>query len=214
MKRALSTSLTVLVLGVTCPVGPAAYASNADVIHGGCFDEAVSNPALTGDSYLGAIADYSMTTTGDTPPAPIGATITCWLEVNGVVAPGTTRTYSDVGGVSGVQAGSDPIAFVANPEDSVSVCTSVGFDDGQTTSFCATAVDAIGIIGQLLTQGGPWCGQDVIVACLDQAACPEFVSLSGDYGPIAIRPDGDIYVADPLGLGLSPVYDCPPYGNF
>jgi len=30
---------------------------------------------------------------------------------------------------------------------------------------------------------------------------------------LVIEPDGDVYVFDPLNLGLNPFWDCPPYNN-
>jgi hypothetical protein len=44
--------------------------------------------------------------------------------------------------------------------------------------------------------------------------CPVLSHLAGNYpGGLSIHPDGDVYVPDPLGLGLNPVYDCPPVGS-
>jgi len=65
----------------------------------------------------------------------------------------------------------------------------------------------------------PWaCGSDIWTDCLfeygDTFVCPELVAQAGDYGPVVVKPDGDVYVADPLVTGLNPLYDCPPYGNY
>jgi len=183
---------------------PTARAATPDVISGGCyFDTTSHRPIADGRSY-GVIGDVSATWTGTTPPAPIGATVTCWIDINGVPAPGTTHSYGDAGAVPGVQAGSDPVSFVATDRDFVALCHSVTFADGTTQSDCAVS-------------GGPQFPPQVVADLLDTATgitCRQLGALAGSYpGGVVIDPTGDVAVPDPLGLGLDPVYDCPPYAG-
>ena len=207
MRRILAT---VIVLGLSAVVAPAAHASDPDRILGGCFFDTYSPPDA--DSYTGVIGDKSVTLTGDWPPAPIGATVSCWIDVNGVEAPGTRHTYGDSS--LSVQYGADPVAFTSGPEDWITLCTTVAFADGTTESGCPL------LAGQLIDieRGGGLVYDlinDLFVHVLDPTACPVLAQLAGTYpGGITIAPDGDVYVPDPLELGLSPIYDCPPYGNF
>src|SRR4051812_25121455 len=119
MKRIVFAALA---LGASMLVVPTAHAANPDVINGGCFFATAEQETVTAGHNVGVIGDYSVTTTGDTPPTPIGAVVTCWLEVNGVVAPGTTHSYGELAGVSGVQAGSDPISYDTTDGDWVLEC--------------------------------------------------------------------------------------------
>jgi hypothetical protein len=211
MMRAAVAGIALAALSVV----PAAHASDPDVIHGGCsFDAAETTPDNVN---AGVMSDFSVTTTGDTPPLPIGATVTCWIAVNGVAAPGTTHSYGDVDGIAGVQAGMDPVTFVAGPDDFVAQCQSVTFADG--TTWMASP-------GGCPADASPQVPPQVVPDTIDAAAsvvsgavcddvtlcaalCPVLQRLAGDYGPIAIEPDGDVDTVHPLGLGTNPVIDCP-----
>lgn len=204
--------LAGLALVATSAVIPHAAAATADVIHGGCFYESDQITLLTGPTYVGVIGDLSVTTTGDPTPAPLGASVTCWLEVNGVPAPGTTHTYGDLG--APLEAGSDPIAYDAGPLDQVNLCQSVAFADGATTSECLVEVRDP-IPPQEIT--------DVVHALLDDVfavvdpfvleplVCPALSSLSGGYGPVVVAGDGDVYLVDPFSGADDVLIDCPPY---
>ena len=209
MKRTAAVVLTLVAATLT---GPAVHAASTDVIHGGCTFVSATSDAATGGANVGVIGDLSVTTTGDPTPAPIGAVVTCWITVNGVTAPGTTNSYGDVPGLDGVQAGAHPISYIAGPTDEIALCTSVVFADDSTTSSCSPGFDVVQWIDDLLIWGPGPCGGDLVTQCLDAAGCPVLASMTGDYpGGVSIQPDGDVDVPDPLGLGLDPVYDCPPY---
>lgn len=213
MKRAL---LVATCLGLAALVAPAAHADSTNVFHGDCFYDILGQPPSTQaepEVYSGVIGDRSRTTTGDTPPMPIGATVTCWIEVNHVVAPGTTHSYGDVGGVPGVQVGADPVSFTAYYDDLVELCHTVLFADSTTQSECK---------GPIYIQLPPECplfGCDFFgwmsrffVKYVDPVVCPALAAAAGSYpGGVTVDPTGDVSVPDPLGLGLNPVYDCPPY---
>lgn len=53
---------------------------------------------------------------------------------------------------------------------------------------------------------------------LNPAVCPIFSELANDtgggvLGAVLINPDGDVYVAQPLGRGYTREWDCPPFAN-
>jgi hypothetical protein len=203
--------LAVLALTVSTLAAPtAAQAEFGDLIEGGCFFDTVDNPPPDGDVKQGVIGDLSVTTKGPLT----GATVSCWIEVNGLEAPGTRFSYSGYG----VQAGADPISFVAGVGDPYWMCQSVVFADGTSQSDCANGGPAQ-IPPQFvidILNADVWPIVDpLVVSTVDPLVCSVLVPLAGSYpGGITIAPDGDIYVADPFGLDLSPYYDCPPYGNF
>ncbi|MBV9097509.1 MAG: hypothetical protein JO079_05585, partial [Frankiaceae bacterium] len=117
------------------PVLPAAHADDSDFRYGGCNFE-YEYPSET--QITGMVSDFSVTTTGYGNPRAIGATVTCWLEIDGKgAAPGTTFSYSDLGGVPGVQAGANPVSFTLdNPLAIVFGCESDAFADGTTRLSC------------------------------------------------------------------------------
>jgi hypothetical protein len=55
---------------------------------------------------------------------------------------------------------------------------------------------------------------NAFISIIDPVLRPILAANAGTYGPVTIKPDGDVYIPDPAGLGLNPVYDCSPYGNF
>jgi hypothetical protein len=186
-----------------------AYADSPDRFFGGCFFTADPEPGT--DVNVGVIGDHlSLTSKRYVPPALIGATVTCWVEVNGVEAPGTRHTYGDPS--SPVQFGADPLTFTAGADDWVDLCETVVFADGTTQSGCPLECTGVWDI-----ERGCGVAIDLLnevfateTGYVDPAVCPALVAAAGSYGPITIALDGDVYLPDPLGL-WSPVYDCPPY---
>lgn len=200
-------------LGMSALAAPAAHAAGPNQVHGGC---SFATTNAFGDGYTGVLYEASVTTTGDTPPQPIGATVTCWLTVNGVEAPGTRHTYADLPGVTGVQAGADTAAYYADDLDPVNVCEAVAFADGTTQEWCSVDVrdpippqEVFDFVDGLVHYVE--CGDDGSDFC--PIGCRFTKLLAGAYGPLLITPEGDVYVVDPLSLGLNPIYDCPPYIN-
>lgn len=203
--------MAALVLGASAVAVPSAHADLGDMVSGGCFFNTVSSAAVTGDVYDGVIGDWSVTTKD---AAPTGATVTCWVAVNGVEAPGTRFTYSG----TGVQVGADPISYEAATGDIVTECELIVFADGVSDYGCPIdhgdpqfppqfVLDTIAGVLDAVTEAE--------VTYVDPAVCPVLVAAAGSYpGGITVAPDGDVYVPDPYALGLSPVWDCPPYGNF
>jgi hypothetical protein len=199
MKRLL---LVVAALAAGGVVAPAAHA-DGETTTGGCFFVAsdVRTPAT------GVIADVSYTRDG--AQAPILATVSCWVDVNGVEAANTRVVATGIGAQSGVA----DIAFELGYNDVVSVCQRVDYASGASTTTCGPATEDIDVLGpvnatleRLFEVMDPF--------PVDPTICPiliEIHQVHGDYGPVVIGPDGDVSIEDPLGLKRNPVQDCPPY---
>jgi hypothetical protein len=202
MRRAL---LAGAALGLSVIVAPVAHADSPDSIHGGCsFDTVVD---ATGAN-VGVAYDASVTT--DAGGAPIGATVTCWIQVNGIEAPGTRFSYTGVG----AQAGANPISFTADSTDTVAQCQEVAYADGSTEPTACTLSTTLVLPPECFLTGCDVLGtiQRFFVSTVDPVVCPVLAQLAGSYpGGVTIDPTGDVSVPDPLDLGLNPVYDCPPY---
>jgi hypothetical protein len=202
-----------LALSTGAFVAPAGHAATPDTIKGGCFFNTVQ--VTTAGGYVGYIGDVSVTRDGS--GLPTGATVSCWLAVNGVEAPGTRHTYGDMS--SPVQAGIDLTSYTISPYDDVAECEYVVYADNTTSSTDCPPIDTIEIPPQKV--------RDLLVAieriaqgaiCADGPAdvcaivCPQLQTLAGDYGPLTITPDGDVVLVDQYYIGYNPIFDCPPYG--
>ena len=102
------------------------HADAGDTLRGGCLFNTTANAILTGGQNVGLIADLSVTQHADATPS--SAIVSCWIEVNGVEAPGTRITTSGLG----VQEGEALISFTASDVDVVAECQAVTFADGST----------------------------------------------------------------------------------
>lgn len=208
------TLIGALALGASAFVVPTAHAVSPDVIHGGCTYDSATRPSTDPGGNVGVIGDVSATT--DASGKPIAATVSCWIDVNGVEAPGTRFGYAG----TGVQVGANPITFATSNTDEIQLCTSVLFADNTTTGDECLVSDGPEFPPQVV-----WDEFDAVAGVIDavegcdashqqcSVLCPRLELLAGSYGPVTIGPDGDVVVADPLGLGLNPLYDCPPYGG-
>lgn len=213
--RATFARVLVVAAAAVCATAvaiPTASAAGSDLIFGGCGFNTDENATVTGpDTNTGVIYDHSATF--DATGLPTSATVSCQIQVNDVAAPGTTVSYSGFG----LQAGANPISFTAAPDQSVSLCQRVVYGDGTDTGWVCPMTDPCFSVGGCppealtLVEG---IVNNAFTSVIDPALCPVFAANAGDYGLVTINSDGDVDVADPLGLGLNPVYDCPPYGNF
>jgi hypothetical protein len=211
MRRIL---LAGVMLGASALVAPASQAATAHDIRGGCGFDSVE--VTTGGGYAGVIYDVSVTTVGGLGTAPIGATVSCWIAINGDAAPGTRHSYGDVG-VPGIQAGADPISFTALRYDDVAECMSVVYADNTSTTDCPPIdpiqippqeiLDLLNLIEHAAQSAVCSDGHDVVCALV----CPQLQRLAGDYGPVTITADGDVVVVDQRAFEYNPVFDCPPY---
>jgi hypothetical protein len=109
--------LLAAALSLSPLVVPAAAHAAAphDLIVGGCGWEAEPSTG-GGTTWKGVMYEHSVTT--DSTGVPIGATVTCWIAVNGVEAPGTRISYSGFA----VQAGVDRFSFTAGEFDPIQMC--------------------------------------------------------------------------------------------
>lgn len=197
-----ATAATFLTLVVAA--APVSANAAGDTTHGGCFFYTDENDFLTSDVHDGVIGDLSVTT--DPAGLPTGATVTCYLEVSGVEAPGTRFTYSG----TGVQAGIHRITFTAPIYGYVDECEQVTYADGTTEPLSCPPIDTIQFPPQAILDA-----LDGAKLLLAPVVCPVLATLGEATdgrvgGAIRIDPDGDLYVAKPIGPEYYRVYDCPP----
>jgi len=210
--RLAALALTVTALGSIAAVASPANAVGNNTTLGGCRFNIDSVAAVTGSSWVGYVSDASAT--HDPSGLPIGATVSCKLQADGVDIPGTTFSYLGYG----EQAGADPVSFDIDEFAIVGECQRTVYADGSDTGwFCLPTATTLplpppGVVTAIDFVTGVV--NDVFVWDVDPRLCPALAAHPGTYGPIVVKPDGDVYVADPLGLGLNPVEDCPAYGNF
>jgi hypothetical protein len=200
--------LTIAVLGATAVVAPSASAASTDSTTGGCAFFTNAPPLLGSTTYTGVV--YDVSATQDAHGLPTGATVSCQVQVDGVAAPGTTFSYSGYG----EQAGADPVSYEARDDQIVNLCQRTVYADATDTGWICAVTDPFFFPPQPVldlldfvfdTVNG------VLIWDVDPRVCPIFAAHPGTYGPITIQPDGDIYIADPIGLAGNPFYDCPPY---
>lgn len=211
MTRAANLVLAgALALGVVAGLASPVSANEVgDSTIGGCDFSTDRQQAVTGDQNVGVIFDHSATT--DPAHAPTGATVECWIVVNGVKVDSTDLVASGFG----VQSNYKQISFAAGDGDSVQLCQSVTYADGTTEPPCDEPCGGgecqipPPLVTQLLNLPN-----DLVIQYVDPEVCPRLAKLAGTYGPITVTADGDVYVPDPLVLFGGPIYDCPPYGNF
>jgi hypothetical protein len=169
-----------------------ASADQGDTLKGGCGVNA----------NVIYVAAFSQEASG----TPSTATVSCWIDVDGVEQPDTRLTST----ANGLVAGERQIVYTAAESGVARVCQQVTFADGSTW----TARD-----GNVGTDCQP--AATVAVTSpdsFDSVLCPLFIALyaetdGGILGVLRIHSDGDLYVAQPLGVGYIRVYDCPPHGN-
>jgi hypothetical protein len=200
--RILTRLVAVAAAVETILAAPAVHA-DADAIDGGCFVMVVDLNSVTNFATSGLLADVSMTRDGN--GAPIPATVTCWIQVNGVEAAGTRFTS----GGPGVQAGAEQVSFVLDETDAVTVCERVAYADGAATTTCTPSPSELDVPPQLL----PDVIHEVFATVLDPQTCPVLAGNAGIYpGGLVISSTGDVVVTDAVDMtGSITVYDCPPY---
>ena len=211
MRPFVAAIVPAATLCFSVAVAPPATADSPNRTFGGCGFDANRPAVVGGNTYTGVIYEDSATLRPD--GTPIDATVSCKIQVNFVDAPGTEFDFPGFG----TQGGADPVSFTASDTDIVALCQRTIYVDGTMNDWsCPTSIPAqippqewiddlnflLGVVANIET----W---DV-----DSRLCPIFAAHPGTYGPITIKPDGDIYAPDPTGLTVGPFYDCPPYGNF
>lgn len=207
--------VAALVAGVGVGGGTsAAVASTAgDTLHGGgCGFNTDQQQAVTAGQNVGEIYEDSATLGPDHKPT--GATVECWIAVNGVKVDSTDLVASGFG----VQANAKQISFAAGDADFVMLCQTVTYADGSVEPPCDEPCGGaecqfppqwiLDLLNAAFTTVN-----DAEIAYVDPAVCPQLVKLAGSYGPITVTAEGDVFVADPFGLA-GKEYDCPPYQGF
>jgi hypothetical protein len=206
MRRILVATVA-LSLGVLAVPG-AAHAESTDVIVGGCGFASQADPSDP-STQLAVWNESSVTT--DRNGVPVGATVTCWVQVDGVEAPGSRFSYSGFG----LQAGVDHFSYHTGEFGSVYPCELVTFADG--TSQLWDCGDDTFYVPPHSVSGVLTIADNYLDAAyrtvIDPVVCPALVRAAGTYGPVTIEPDGDVVVPAPFDLWVGPVYDCPPYGE-
>jgi hypothetical protein len=218
-KKALLGSVAAAVLVMGLPM-TSASADAGDAISGGCSFNTDANQTATQGQNNGAIEVTAfMQTSAKTPDA--GASVDCKIQVNGVDAPGTEIDVA--ANAVGLVQGQAQISFDDQGGTLPSaLCEKDNWGDGDTSGWVCQGSTEIQIPPQQVIDA-----LDGLFATLDQleidnvdpVVCPVLKTIGaaiggGVPGVLEIRADGDVYVADPLALGLNPVWDCPPYGNF
>lgn len=179
---------------------------------GGCFFASVNDQTVTGGDDIGVIGVAALTR--DPAGGTNDAFVDCYLQINFSIDWGT---YQRTVGLEGLEVNVAQIAY--NTQGGTlpyQLCEQVtyNFGTGPTATTCTTPI---------VVQTPPQVVVDLLNALLDpllQAAvdptvCPLFVTAGQNVWTSVLHfgPDGDVYVANPLGL-YAPVYDCPPYGNY
>jgi hypothetical protein len=129
MKRTGKTARAAIVATVLTLVAAgtsSARADEGDQLKGGCGFDTNSQPTLTGGQNVGVMYEASVSLHASGLPST--ATVSCWIEVNGVEAPGTRTSQSG----NGVQEGEATLSFTASGNDQVQLCQQVTFADGST----------------------------------------------------------------------------------
>jgi len=117
-----STLIGVIAVAAVLGSSGSATATPPDSTTGGCFMHVALDP-LSGN-YEGVYGDSSATT--DSAGTPIGATVTCWVTINGIETPQTGGQWSG----TGAQGGSELLVYTAAATDVVAICTYVDYADG------------------------------------------------------------------------------------
>jgi hypothetical protein len=204
VKTAKRTAWGALALTVTALAVPtsSANADPGDTLKGGCGFDTNQNAILTRGANQGVI--YVTALSQEASGTPSTATVTCWIDVNGVEQPGTRLSSTG----NGVIAGLAEISFSSVTGDNITECQRVTFDDGSTW----TAKD--GNVGVDCPEPGDLI--NTVTELPDFAVCPFLIATAtvtggGVLGVLWFGPDGDIYIADPTGIVYAEIYDCPPY---
>lgn len=218
-RGAVLGGLTALVVTLVTPMAPAT-ADTGDTLSGGC---GMYSEGAGGQNALQQGLIYVSSASREASGTPSGATVQCWIDVNGVEYPGTRITAS----ANGEQSGAAQINYRASDSDAVNLCEQVTFFDGSTwvgldgSNPDCPAVNAAEFPPPVVTDT-----LDTVVAeigilqhtVIDPVLCPELVELGfltgGGVLGVHIHPDGDVYVPRVTGTGEDQIYDCPPYNGF
>src|SRR4029077_6182139 len=103
-----------------------ASADQGDTLRGGCGFNTTQQQALTNGQNQGVI--YRAATSHEASGLPSTATVSCWIDVNGVEMAGARITVTGNGAIAGQQQ----ISFTSTAGDTINECQQVTFADGST----------------------------------------------------------------------------------
>jgi len=183
--------------------------SNAagETIRGGCFFVTINQQILTNGINEGVIGAAAVTTGPNN--APIGATVTCAIYVNGIFLPGTEVDATS----TAFESNSMQIAFPAPAGSVVELCQKVTFiPSGRTVPDRCQAATEVDVPPQVVFDTLHSASTQIVAPTV----CPFLIQLGlltggGVAGVVDIGPDGDLSVPLLRGTGLDWLYDCPPY---
>ena len=180
-KKILLVAAATSALALNAPV------AHADAPTADCGFESVQQADATGQSYEGVA--YGSVAHGEGGPV----SIRCYVTVNGTVAASTPT-----GTGTGFAITQGRITFAAAETDDVRLCyeatTVHGLESGcgETTNTQIPPQEVIDLLNSILV-------------LVDPTICDALKLVAGNYGPIVIDAQGDVYVNGVLW------YDCPPY---
>lgn len=181
LKKMLLVAAATSALALNTPV------AHADPATGDCGFESVQQTDTTGQNYEGVAYGYAVHADGGE------VTVRCYVTVNG-----SEEDSTDPGSGTGVATSAGRVQFAATDTDNVQLCAEVTAH-GETTTNCGDSTN---------TQIPPQEVIDLINSILvlvDPTICQALAAVAGNYGPIVIDGEGDVYLNGVLW------YDCPPY---
>ena len=206
-KKAAFGALAATVMALFGPVTAAQADNPGDTLTGGCGFNTDENQVATNGQNEGVIYVAALSQDGS-PQTPSGATVSCWIEVNGAQATPTLTTHGTGAIVNAAQ-----ISFTAVDGDQITECQQVTFDDGSpwvgpgggnpdcpaatTVTFPPPVVQ--GLIDTVIAT------VNTVLALTDAInpiICPIFAALGPQNiaGIVTIAADGSLVIADPVGL--------------
>jgi hypothetical protein len=212
--RTVVLAVAALLVIVGLPAG--VPAANAATSSGRCGFFGVSDPSglVTAPDTISGVLWGQFTAD---PVDDLGASLTCWLRVNGTDAPGARLT------VSGILPAYQQVQITAVDGDSVEVCGQIHHLTSEGAVWCEPlsntgvppepVVDAVATaLGIVLDTG--YLVADTVDAAkkafVDPTLCPVLASRApGVPGVVDIGPDGDTEIT---GSTKVVRYECPPYG--
>jgi hypothetical protein len=208
-KKAALGALAATVMAMVTPM-TAASADQGDTLKGGCSFDTNRQATATNGQNQGVIADLSVSQ--EASGGPSGATVECWINVNGVAAPGTDIVASG----NGVQANSAQISYSAGDTDAVALCQKVTFDDGSswvgpdgTNPDCPAATSTqippqvvIDTLNSVLDTVFTTVNGVLALVDLNPVLCPVLASVGPQNigGVVIIDANGSLTIQDPVGL--------------
>lgn len=204
-------ALAAMAFTFVTPSTPAS-ADAGDTVHGGCEFLTYREQAATSGVNKGAIeVSAALQNSAGIPDS--GASVRCKIQVNGIDAPGTEIDVD--ADTAGLVQGQAQIVFDDQGGTLPSaLCEEDNWSDGDSSGWVCQGSSQFQIPPQAVIDAV----NSVTATTLDPTVCPVFQELhdltgGGVLGVVRIGADGDLYLAQPVGVGYDKVYDCPPYGS-